>query len=318
VEVAKHLAYLIEGGEPALLHSTWQPTRPRVETVVITGAEDGSFGDRSGGEQVRFIEVPCGAMGPFGVIDQYRAAGVTDVRAAGQWIKGILTELERHHGHVLPKLAGYLASLGPVETCRILEAHSAKFLRHAARRIGNTDAAGLRRRDAFAFFFAAGMLGAEANAIPWSAETIRGSVLRCLRWHEELTRSKASDDLAPPESATQELLAVLRGRANDSCIASAATLKQNGALYDRRAKEVRATEKFLEQHVGGRRALRACLSKLADENIVLVGDKPPSYLRQVRYPDGRLRVVCFKRDILRSSAREPLERIAAGRNRPKA
>jgi hypothetical protein len=300
-EVAKHLAYLIEGGAPALLHSTRQPTRLRIETVVLTGAEDGSFGERSGGEQVRFFEIPCAPMGPFGVIDQYKAAGVADAAAAGQWVQDILTELEGHHGHALPTLAGYVVSLGDKKTRQALETHSKEFLRHATKRLGSTDTAGNRTRSAFAFFYASGLLGVAAKALPWSAKRVRGSVLRCLRWHEALMKTNAASNGSGTELASRKLVAVLRERAETACIPSAAALKKHGAVYDSPKREVRATYAFLREQLGGKKAVKACLDLLAAQNVTEPGDKPPAHLRQVRYTDGPLRVVCFKLDELQVS-----------------
>ena len=33
----QHIAYLVENGEPAILHSAWQGAPTRIETIVITG-----------------------------------------------------------------------------------------------------------------------------------------------------------------------------------------------------------------------------------------------------------------------------------------
>jgi hypothetical protein len=52
----------------------------------------GSLGDRSDGEQVRFIEIPCDLMGPYGIIDQHEEAGVTNHASAQQWIEERLAE----------------------------------------------------------------------------------------------------------------------------------------------------------------------------------------------------------------------------------
>jgi Domain of unknown function (DUF927) len=301
-EAASHVAYLVEGGASAILHPSWQETRSRIETVVITGAETGAFGQRSGGEQVRLAEIPCGPMGPFGIIDQHEQAGISDDAAAKRWLDEELALLAENHGHALPALAGHAASLGGAETTRLVALRTEEFTAYAAECLGPADKAELRVRSAFAFFFAAGALASEAKVVPWSMKRIRGSLLRCLWWHEQLARPEAGGADAGMGAEARRLVTALKRRAHDPGPTSKATLEARGAVHDARAKEIRATDAFLREEAGGKNALERGLAELARGGFVLPGDAPGKRLRQVRYADGRIRVVCFSPAVLGDAA----------------
>jgi hypothetical protein len=90
----------------------------------------------------------------------------------------------------------------------------------------------------------------------------------------------------------------LRDRANCSALPCAATLREFGALLDPRAKELRATEAFLREVMPEKATRDAALRYLAAQGLVRPGDGPSKWLRQVRYADGRVRVVCFDLGLL--------------------
>jgi hypothetical protein len=299
-DAVQHIAYLLESGEPALRHSLWQGSPERIETIVMTGAEDGSLGDRSGGEQVRFIEIPCDLMGPFGIIDQHEEAGVTDHASAQRWIKEILAGLVDNHGHALRRFVAYLIGLGRENITHTLEQDMADFNQRADAELGPADAAARRARAAFAFVYASGLIAVDARVLPWSPEHIEACVLRCLGWHENRVQTAAtpsSDVLA----AREKLLASLRDHAPQSPNASCAALSKFGAVWDQRTQEVRATWDFLKGVVPQKTILDAVLRGLASDGLVRTVAKTGRWLQQVRYPDcddGRLRVVCFAPEML--------------------
>jgi hypothetical protein len=293
----QQIAYLSENGEMAIIHSSRQGSPTRIETIVVTGAEDGSLGDRSGGEQVRFIEIPCDPMGPYGIIDQYEKAGVTDHASAQQWIKKRLAGLVANHGHALARFVAKLIELGPEEVTALLDRHMAEFNRLADAQLGPTNSAGLRAREAFAFAYASGLIAEAADIVLWPPEHIQACVLRCLAWHESRLRGTAAPSLGVT-AAGEKLLTNLCDRATSSASPSAAALREFGVVLDPSAKQIRATYAFLREVMPHKATYDAVLQSLATQGLVRPGDRPGTWLKQVRYPDGCPRVVCFDLRIL--------------------
>jgi hypothetical protein len=239
-------------------------------------------------------------MGPHGVIDQHEQAGVTDTESAVQWQDGILGKLAENHGHTLPAVIQLVWRKGFPKVTRAVQIYMDRFLKTADKRLGKTDGAGLRARKTFAFLCAGGMVGVDAGALPWTRKRIGVSILRCLRWHEQEARG-ASLAAGAEAQAAEQLVAALRRCAAEPCAASARMLEERGAVHDLRAGEVRATDEFLCRKAGGRGALRLGLEELVRRKLVLSGGRPGTWLRQVRYDDGRIRVVCFRPEVLRDA-----------------
>jgi hypothetical protein len=285
----QRIANLLESGGSAIL-----------ETIVITATEAGALGDRSAGGQVRFIEIPCGLMGPCGVIDRFKEAGVTDHASAQQWIEDRLAGLRQNHGHALEKFVNYLVELRYSKVTRLLNRHMTKFIELADAELGPTTAAALRVRTTFAFVYATGRLAIDAEVLPWE-EHIQNSIMRCLDWHE----NRFSTPVAPSldvTAAKEELLAALRNGAIHSVSPSLAALRDFGVVLDPSFKELRATNAFLVKVIPHKNILNAVLRSWEAQELVCRGDgQRGSWLHQVRYSDGPpVRVVRFSLRILQA------------------
>jgi hypothetical protein len=278
------LAHSVSGGAPTVRHSRSDPDMDLIETITLV-TKEGTLAGRSAGENVRLLTIPCNKMGPFGIIDRHEKAKVTSQDEAADWVERLVEGLSGHHGHVVPALVAAIQREGRNEVELLLKAEMDMFLKVAEEKVGTPDRLTRRARQSFAFFAAGGVLACRWGALPWKEGTVRMSILRCLRWHEQHMLEAAEGE---PRGIEEGLRRVAAG-IPDALAKKAPTEKTIGHVKAFRDKNsVLLTYSFFKELLQNEALVGPCLRRLTLDKLLVRGKDGGPHVHQTRVGEKRV------------------------------
>ncbi|MFM9849756.1 MAG: DUF927 domain-containing protein, partial [Hyphomicrobiaceae bacterium] len=288
------LAHSVSGGAPTVRHSRSDPDMDRIETITLV-TKEGSLRGRSAGENVRLVTIPCNRMGRFGIIDRHEKAKVASQDEAAAWVEGIVAKLSSHHGHVVPAIVAAIQRRSREKTEAVLKVEIDKFLELAENKMGTPDRLTRRARQAFAFFAASGVLACRWGALPWKQGTVRASILRSLRWHEEHMLEIAGGE--PPDIA--EALRRVAAGIPGALAKHAPTEKSVGRVRAFRDHDfVCVRHSFFKELLSNEALVGPCLRRLDSNNLLIKGKRVGTYVHQHRFGEKRVWFLQFTPEFL--------------------